>query len=51
MDFRPYHDTLDKVAKALRKLGLSDQQIVDAVNLILNEGVLFVERHPRDLVE
>ena len=39
-----YHDTLDKVAGALRKLGYNDQQVIDIVNEILNAGVLFRER-------
>jgi flagellar basal body P-ring protein FlgI len=39
-----YHDTLDKVYGALRKLGHSESQIMDIVNEILNAGILFRER-------
>ena len=43
-----YHDTLDKVYGALRKTGLSETQAMDAVNEMLNAGVLFRERMRED---
>ncbi len=38
------HDTLDKVNQALTKLGWTEPQVVDAINEMLNLGVVFAER-------
>lgn len=42
--------TLFKAARGLRKAGLNDQQITDAINCMMNEGILFRERleNPED---
>lgn len=38
------HDTLDKVNQALTKLGWTELQVIDAINEMLNLGVVFAER-------
>ena len=44
IELRTEHDTLDKVNRALRGLGWTEPQIIDAINEILNFGVFFAER-------
>lgn len=39
-------ETLIKVATAMRKAGLNGTQISNAINEILNSGVVFRERAP-----
>ena len=36
--------TMAKVADALRATGLTEQQIIDAISLMQNAGILFRER-------
>jgi hypothetical protein len=38
------HDTIDKVNQALTKLGWTEPQVIDAINEMLNLGVVFAER-------
>lgn len=38
------HDTLFKVATGLRAAGIPEDKITDAVNQIMNQGILFRER-------
>lgn len=44
MDETHDDDTLFKVAVALREVGLTEQQIDDAINSMQNYGILFRER-------
>ena len=39
--------TMDKVYDALREVGVTDQQAVDAVTIMQNAGILFRERATR----
>ena len=40
-------DTMQKVYDALAMVGLTDQQITDAVSIMQNAGILFRERATR----
>ena len=39
-------DTMQKVYKGLKHAGLTDDQVVNAVNRVMNEGIVFREPRP-----
>lgn len=47
---RVTENTLFKVRNALLRVGLTEQQITDAINEMQNEGILFRERAAEKLV-